>query len=312
MKVSIIIPVFNREKVLSETLDSILEQSYHNWECILVDDGSTDNSYEIAAKYAKRDTRFIVDKRPEGTLKGANACRNYGIDLSSGQLLMWLDSDDLLLNQYLEKKVKRFEETGCDIVISKSQHFNHPDPYDIFYNDQFNYKFQDKEITALNFATHNTTWLTSDLMVKREVIHGKYWNEYLPSGQEYNYFLQILKPGLNFEFIDEYLISKRWHPESITARRDEDTFADYVITLRIETLLNLDRDSDSDIKEWLLLKILKATARNRKIRSLREEKLIFRFLVSHNYLSLGLKYYLARITKLVFNRNEFIVRKIAK
>ena len=62
--VSIIIPVFNRENFLPETLDSILVQTYTNWECIIVDDGSSDSSLNVAKEYAKNDNRFLVYNRP--------------------------------------------------------------------------------------------------------------------------------------------------------------------------------------------------------------------------------------------------------
>ena len=82
--VSIIIPVYNRASLLPETLDSIVAQSYKNFECILVDDGSTDNSIEIANIYTSKDKRFKVFSRPSNIKKGANACRNIGFFKSSG------------------------------------------------------------------------------------------------------------------------------------------------------------------------------------------------------------------------------------
>ena len=80
--VSIIIPNFNREKLIVETLQSIINQSYKNWECIVVDDHSTDNSWEIVKELCDVDNRIRQVKRPDNRVKGACTCRNYGFELS--------------------------------------------------------------------------------------------------------------------------------------------------------------------------------------------------------------------------------------
>lgn len=94
--ISIIIPVYNRASLIGETLDSILAQTYKNWECIVVDDGSIDNTQIIVSEYVKKDNRFQFYKRPETMVKGANSCRNYGFSFSRGEWIKWLDSDDLM------------------------------------------------------------------------------------------------------------------------------------------------------------------------------------------------------------------------
>ena len=75
--VSIIIPTYNRAHLIAETLDSIIAQTYTNWECIVVDDGSTDPTDELMETYCKKDSRFQYYHRPKNRPKGANACRNY-------------------------------------------------------------------------------------------------------------------------------------------------------------------------------------------------------------------------------------------
>ena len=82
--ISIIIPIFNRASLLSETLDSILAQTYSHWECIIVDDGSTDNTQDVIDRYLKLDSRFRCFSRPSNRPKGANACRNFGYEKSKG------------------------------------------------------------------------------------------------------------------------------------------------------------------------------------------------------------------------------------
>lgn len=106
--VSIIIPTYNRAHLIGETLDSVLAQTYQNWECIVVDDGSTDSTDEVMAEYMAKDARFWYYHRPEDRLAGGNAARNYGFEKSKGEYIQWFDSDDIMLPDYLEKKVAAF------------------------------------------------------------------------------------------------------------------------------------------------------------------------------------------------------------
>ena len=80
--ISIIIPTYNRAQIIGETLDSLIAQTYANWECIAVDDGSTDNTDEVLVAYCNKDTRFQYHHRPKDKLKGPNSCRNYGFTRS--------------------------------------------------------------------------------------------------------------------------------------------------------------------------------------------------------------------------------------
>ncbi|HEX8269187.1 MAG TPA: glycosyltransferase family A protein [Flavobacterium sp.] len=103
--VSIIIPTFNRENLIGETLDSIAAQTFTDWECLIIDDGSTDKSLKLFGKYNSRDPRFSFYSRPSGMPKGGNTCRNYGFTLSKGKYIKWFDSDDLMYPDFLEVQV---------------------------------------------------------------------------------------------------------------------------------------------------------------------------------------------------------------
>lgn len=102
--VSIIIPCLNREKLIRETLDSIIAQTYFNWEVLVIDDGSTDNTLNVVANYTETDNRIRLYKR-NIQLKGASVCRNIGIENARGNYAIFLDSDDLLLPFCLEQRV---------------------------------------------------------------------------------------------------------------------------------------------------------------------------------------------------------------
>ncbi len=122
-KISIIIPVFNCEKLVPFTLNSILEQSFSDWECILIDDNSTDNVLEILYKFQKRDKRFIVFKKPRELTQGANVSRNFGFSKSKGEYIKWFDCDDMMLPNHLELIYDTLIEKDIDFVVSDSVNF---------------------------------------------------------------------------------------------------------------------------------------------------------------------------------------------
>ena len=128
--VSILTPNFNRASFVAETLESILAQTYLNWECIVVDDGSTDNSPDIIKNYAKKDARIKLFNRRRSP-KGACTCRNEGVNISTGKYVMFLDTDDLLEPFCLAQRVKTmFDNPTLDFAIFPSLLFRNQ-PYDL-------------------------------------------------------------------------------------------------------------------------------------------------------------------------------------
>src|SRR5690554_597358 len=105
--VSIIVPTYNRAHLIGETLDSVLAQTYANWECIVVDDGSTDGTEELLHAYIAKDVRFQYHKRPAEYIKGANSCRHIGFLEAKGKFVNWFDSDDIMHINHLAEKVKK-------------------------------------------------------------------------------------------------------------------------------------------------------------------------------------------------------------
>ena len=113
-KVCIIIPVYNAEKYLGYCLNSILSQTYTNWNTILIDDGSTDGSLEICHNYAKLDARFLVYSKENG---GVSSARNFGLRYATGDYLGFVDSDDCLAPDALEKQVAVAVEKDSQLVV---------------------------------------------------------------------------------------------------------------------------------------------------------------------------------------------------
>lgn len=104
--ISIVIPTFNRATLIGKTLDSVLSQTYSEWECLVVDDFSTDNTKEIVENYCTKDSRFVYLLNESN--KGANGARNTGIIHAKGEYISFLDSDDEWLPEMLEKQIKQY------------------------------------------------------------------------------------------------------------------------------------------------------------------------------------------------------------
>ncbi len=119
--ISIVVPVYNAEKFLEETLDSLAEQTYKNIEVLLVDDGSKDSSRAICEAYAARDKRFCYYRQDNA---GAGAARNHGIELAHGEFLMFLDSDDLFEPDFVEKMYDAITSSCADVAICRADKFN--------------------------------------------------------------------------------------------------------------------------------------------------------------------------------------------
>ena len=111
--ISIVVPVYKVEEYIRECIDSILCQTYSNFELILVDDGSPDNCGEICDNYAKIDNRIRVIHKENGGLSDA---RNVGIDIAKGKYITFVDSDDYISKEYLSELYRTAIESGADIV----------------------------------------------------------------------------------------------------------------------------------------------------------------------------------------------------
>lgn len=119
-QISVIVPVYNVEQYLSRCLDSIINQTYRNFEVILVDDGSPDKCPEICDYYALQDNRIKVIHKENGGLADA---RNEGIRASSGEFITFIDSDDFVSFRYLEVLLDGITRHNADIIIAKFQRF---------------------------------------------------------------------------------------------------------------------------------------------------------------------------------------------
>lgn len=114
-QVSIITPCYNASRFISQTIDSVLSQTFTDWEMIIVDDGSKDDSSDIVEKYVKKDSRIRLIQQPNG---GSANARNHGIREATGRYIALLDADDLWLPQFLEKQIEFMKEKKAICVYS--------------------------------------------------------------------------------------------------------------------------------------------------------------------------------------------------
>ena len=116
--VSCIVPSYNRAHLLKEAIESTLCQTYHDWELVIVDDRSTDNTAEVVADYQKKDPRIRYYLNPD---KGVSSARNHGIKMARGNYLAFLDDDDLNLPHRFESQLKAMLKSGSRFMVSGYQ-----------------------------------------------------------------------------------------------------------------------------------------------------------------------------------------------
>lgn len=211
--VSIIIPIYNRAHLIGETLDSVLAQTYANWECIIVDDGSTDGTVKVLNNYSAKDTRFQLYHRSVDKPKGANSCRNIGLENAIGKYVVFFDSDDIMTPNHIQVKISVIEKNELDYVITRTKFFN----TDLDYINKY-YQFDKYEITPYNYVSQIINWLTYDIIIKTDLAKCIQFNEDLHSGQEYNYFSKLVHYSCNAIFVNKIVTLRRYHEDSIRSR----------------------------------------------------------------------------------------------
>ena len=197
-KVSVILPLYNRIALVEKTIKSVQSQTYPYWEAIVVDDGSTDGSYELVEKINHQDKRIRLAKRSREP-KGAPTCRNIGATLASGDYLIFLDSDDLLAPLCLEQRIAAFQQfPDYDFLVFPMLMFKKY-PHD--QNILWNVSTQESDLTR--FLRVDAVWQTTGPMYQRTSFLAsggfdeglRFWQDYelhtrlLISGSKYKKFL---------------------------------------------------------------------------------------------------------------------------
>lgn len=212
LPVSIIIPFFNAAAHFRDTLISIQSQTFQDWECICVDDGSTDSSFHIAGTFALSDGRFRIFKRPAHLPKGGNTCRNYGFEQARGQFIQWFDADDLMRPGMIEGKAFELKtDPDLDFVVSKVAEL---------IDGQLICKeyASDSDNRVVDFLTYRIYFLTSGPMFRRSFLLGKLlFSIQLKRHQEWEFFSRLLIEGCSYRVLPVYSCIRLIHSASIKA-----------------------------------------------------------------------------------------------
>jgi glycosyltransferase involved in cell wall biosynthesis len=214
--ISIIIPMYNRATLIGETLDSIFVQIYADWECIVVDDGSTDNSIDIVQKYVDKDSRFKLLIRPENYVKGAPTCRNIGYENSKGEYIYFFDSDDLISNNFFKIIVSKIENThNTDYIVFPLDRFTQNPQNPFYHSRKFKGKseklFEHLVDCRVQVNTQNIFW-NRNLLSKADVL----WNEQLKRCQDGDFIMRMIGLAEKGIWLDiPTMVHVRVHSESI-------------------------------------------------------------------------------------------------
>lgn len=195
VKVSIIIPTYNRAELIEETLSSVMAQTLTEWECIVVDDGSSDGTKEIIKRYQEKDTRFKYIPRPSNRKKGGNTCRNIGIEQSKGEFIQFLDSDDLISANKLEEQLAALANSDIDAIATcKWGEFTTQNEKLCVVNNRPTYINAKSPLELLNvFGQYGTFLLPHVYLTRKTVIdRAGEWNEDLVINQDGEYFTRII------------------------------------------------------------------------------------------------------------------------
>ncbi len=219
--VSIIVPLFNREDLIEETLLSLLNQTYDNIEIIIIDDHSTDNSFLIAQKIAKSSTKVRVYKRPSTLKKGANPCRNYGLSIANGDFVKWIDSDDLLDKNAIEIQLNDIHISKKDVSVCRSKKFE-------IQKENSKRKWLNEwgiisnEPSIVNFCFYKFIWHTcSGLWDIRFVRKNMSWDYELKNSQEWLFHLEAICKGVKISTVNEFLSFIRVHEGSMSDKSNK-------------------------------------------------------------------------------------------
>lgn len=223
--VTVITPVFNAEFYMSATIESVIAQTYENWEMIIVDDSSADNSVEIAASYASRDNRVHLVELDANS--GAARARNVGIEQARGRYIAFIDSDDLWKPSKLEKQVAFMRKSGSALSYGA---------YDVIdATGQTKAKFVPPEtLTYTDLLKTNSIGCLTAMYDTKQL--GKVLMPLVRRRQDLGLWLKILKRIPEARGLDEPLAQYRVHSDSMSADKWKSAMAQWVIYRQVEKL----------------------------------------------------------------------------
>lgn len=225
-KISVIIPCYNQGRYLQEAVDSVRAQTYRHWECIIVNDGSNDNTKEVALQLCSVDSRIRYVEKQNG---GLSSARNRGLDNANGEYIQFLDADDRIEPTKFSSSL--LKEVEGDIFMCNFYFFKST-------GEQIRPSFKLKH-ENFNFSSILTAWDQEFVfpphcgLFKSSLFTDLRFNQQLKAREDWLMWLQLyLKPGLKTVFIDQPLAAYRLSPCSMSKNRavmDQSLVAAYQI-----------------------------------------------------------------------------------
>jgi GalNAc5-diNAcBac-PP-undecaprenol beta-1,3-glucosyltransferase len=206
---------YNRSEYILESIQSILAQTYQNWECIIIDDGSTDNTQEVLAPILKQDARFQYFMRTPKYQKGLPGSRNYGLDLAKGDYIIFFDDDDIAHPQNLELCVFELSKNDVSFCRYIRDVFRGDFVYDFDYSKEYTSFYIDSR--DINKILRNELQFNScAVMWTKECYTNHRYTEHLKYAEEWEVYARIITSVSRGISINKTLYYGRKHNVSIT------------------------------------------------------------------------------------------------
>ena len=204
--VSIIVPCYNQAHFLNESLQSVMTQTYTNWECIIVNDGSPDNTKKVAKNWCDKDKRFRYLEKENG---GLSSARNAGISISNGDFILPLDADDIIDEAFLTKLVPELESNAKLAIVT-------------CYSKFFNYNIQNIVHELKPIGTTYHAILFENNIIATSLYRKTCWQEVggydeaMKLGfEDWEFWISILKRNWTYKVVEEFLFYYRKSKKSM-------------------------------------------------------------------------------------------------
>ena len=237
--ISIIVPIYNVEKYLRQCLDSILDQTYEHFECLLINDGSPDNSADICREYVAKDARFRYVEKENG---GVSSARNLGIERSKGQYITFIDSDDWVDSDYLELLYIKINEYNADLAVLTYKQYSMNDGcfyLHVWEQDYYEKYYSGNELLNSlpkleNYdSTFNVSW---GKLFKRNFLETATFNEQRIMGEDLEFNFKIFLQIKSCIYLNKALYNFRQHHLSTRARKISDKYLMDDVEIRLGRL----------------------------------------------------------------------------
>lgn len=213
--VSIILATYNRAEYILESLYSIQQQTFTDWECLIIDDGGSDNTQKILAPILKQDSRFQYFMRASTYQKGLPGSRNYGLDLAQGDYIIFFDDDDIAHPQNLELCVLELSNTELSFCRYIRDVFRGNFVYDFDYSKEYtSFYIDQRDIERI--LKNELLFNSCAVMWKKECFEHQRFDENLMYAEEWELYSRIISGGVKGISINKSLFYGRKHADSNT------------------------------------------------------------------------------------------------